>query len=148
MNSVYQEINNLRQKNSIAVQESILVLLTALFIAVLLPQVLIRFVYADQNLMSEPLPLQYLSPVLLVVGLLQVIATFVGNVKRSRRISELETKLNTTEVDRLQIDQQEIQELERIIEQSLAEKDKSSGTSQAQTKKKTKPRTKSKTAAK
>lgn len=124
MNTHYQQIAQLRNKNMLAIQESILVLLTAVFIALLLPQVLIRFVYANQNLLEEPMALQYLSPILLAVGLLQVVFTFIGNFKRTRQIATLEQELASSETNRLQIDETEIQELEKIIEQSLSSKSK------------------------
>lgn len=124
MNTQYQHIAQLRNKNMLAIQESILVLLTAVFIALLLPQVLIRFVYANQNLLEEPMALLYLSPILLAVGLLQVVFTFIGNFKRTRQIAALEQELASSETNRLQIDETEIQELEKIIEQSLSSKSK------------------------
>lgn len=114
------QIQYLRQKNIQALMESLVIMVGALFIAVLLPQVLVRFLYANQQLYAEPLLLQLIPAIALVVGVLQLLITFVGNFMRSRRLVKLEkTMIDQVNQMTTGIDQSELMELEKLVDSAL-----------------------------
>ena len=114
------QIQYLRQKNLQALMESLVVMIGAIFVAILLPQVLVRFLYANQQLVTEPMLLQYIPVVALALGVLQMLVTFVGNFIRERQLIKLERTL-VTEVNQSSssIDESELKELEKMVDSAL-----------------------------
>ena len=114
------QIQYLRQKNLQALMESLVVMIGAIFVAILLPQVLVRFLYANQQLVTEPMLLQYIPVVALALGVLQMLVTFVGNFIRERQLIKLERTL-VAEVNQSSssIDESELKELEKMVDSAL-----------------------------
>ena len=114
------QIQYLRQKNLQALMESLVVMIGAIFVAILLPQVLVRFLYANQQLVTEPMLLQYIPVVALALGVLQMLVTFVGNFIRERQLIKLERTL-VTEANQSSssIDESELKELEKMVDSAL-----------------------------
>ena len=114
------QIQYLRQKNLQALMEALAVMIGAIFIAILLPQVLVRFVYANQQLVAEPLLLQYIPVVALALGILQILITFIGNFFRERQMIKLErTLVQEVNQSTTSIDEKELKELEIMVDSAL-----------------------------
>ncbi len=114
------QIQYLRQKNLQALMEALVVMIGALFVAILLPQVLVRFVYADQQLTAEPMLLQYIPVVALALGALQLVVTLVGNFFRERQMVKLEkTLVNEVNQSTGLVDDAELKELEKLVDNAL-----------------------------
>lgn len=114
------QIQYLRQKNLQALMEALVVMIGALFVAILLPQVLVRFVYADQQLTAEPMLLQYIPVVALALGALQLVVTLVGNFFRERQMVKLEkTLVNEVNQNSGLVDDTELKELEKLVDTAL-----------------------------
>lgn len=114
------QIQYLRQKNLQALMEALVVMIGAIFVAILLPQVLVRFIYANQQLTAEPLLLQYIPVVALVLGVIQLIATMLGNFLRERQMVKLErTLVNEVNQSAGAIDESELKELEKLVDSAL-----------------------------
>ncbi len=114
------QIQYLRQKNLQALMEALVVMIGAIFVAILLPQVLVRFIYANQQLTAEPMLLQYIPVVALVLGVLQLVVTLLGNFLRERQMVKLErTLVNEVSQSTGAIDESELKELEKLVDSAL-----------------------------
>ncbi|MBP9781727.1 hypothetical protein KBC89_03660 [Candidatus Woesebacteria bacterium] len=114
------QIQYLRQKNLQALMEALVVMIGAIFVAILLPQVLVRFIYANQQLTAEPMLLQYIPVVALVLGVLQLVVTLLGNFLRERQMVKLErTLVNEVNQSTGAIDESELKELEKLVDSAL-----------------------------
>lgn len=114
------QIQYLRQKNLQALMEALVVMIGAIFVAILLPQVLVRFIYANQQLTAEPMLLQYIPVVALVLGVLQLVVTLLGNFLRERQMVKLErTLVNEVNQSAGAIDESELKELEKLVDSAL-----------------------------
>ncbi|GEM_PF-1435392 len=123
---IYFEIRDLRAQNTQKVLEAILVVLAALFVIALLPSLLYTYVYAQAQLLEQPLLLELLPVVTFALAVLYVIYVVVGNIRRTNQIKAL--KLQVAEyvnfgkdtADEM-ITQKELDELENIVEQAISE---------------------------
>lgn len=89
------KIQGLRQQSQGAMVEALAIMMFALFLTAFLPQILIRFLYADQQLMSEPMLLQYIPIATFVLGVLGFLMAFFGNWRRRGEIRRLEKELSS-----------------------------------------------------
>lgn len=92
-----QEIQNLRLKSIGKTIEAVLVLITALFVSALLPGLLIRYVYATQQLFEQPKPLEYIPVGAFVIGIFYFLLAMGGNIRRERRVARLEQEIKDLE---------------------------------------------------
>ena len=120
--TLYQfQIQYLRQKNQQALLEALVVMVGALFVALLLPQVLVRFVYVSQQLTTEPLVFQAIPVVALALGVLQLVATLIGNFLRETKLRKLEKLvIEQASASEPAIDESELKELEKLVDSALS----------------------------
>jgi hypothetical protein len=92
--SLQFQIEQLRHDKIVYALESIAVLVFSFFMAVFLPQLLVRYLYADQQLFQEPMLLQYIPVVAFAVGTGFFVFAAVGNIMRYFKIRKLEAMLD------------------------------------------------------
>lgn len=133
------QIDQLRQDKSIAAVESVSVLAFSLFVSAFLPQLLIRYVYANQALLEAPKMLEYIPLAAFTFGAAFFVTSFVGNISRSMKIEKLQSELNTMGDDcscggdcgcNTNENWEELDELDKMVEEAMAES-KSSKTAAA-----------------
>ncbi len=90
------QISQLRAKNMQRTLESLLVLILAIFVSALLPSLLVRYVYAGQQLFEEPQALQYIPLVSFVIGIGYFIYTVVTNMMREMKATRLERQMTSS----------------------------------------------------
>lgn len=139
------QLQYLRQKNQQALLESLVVMVGALFVVVLLPQVLIRFVYADQQLFAEPMVLQVIPAVGLGIGVLHLLVTLVSNFMRNRQLAKLEKSFISELSQPATIDEAELKELEQLVDTALTKHSTKPAARRAATKKRTVKKTTTRT---
>jgi hypothetical protein len=94
--SLQFQISQLRQEKVIYALESIAVFIFSLFVSALLPQLLFRYVYADQQLTAEPKLLEYIPLAAFVLGAGFFIYAMIGNFMRMGKIRRLESELESS----------------------------------------------------
>lgn len=139
MNSQLQfEISDLRQTNLQYLLGAIGVMITALVVASILPTLLMQFVYTDQAaLMSgePPFLLQNGSMIVFVFGVLYFVYVAIMTVMRSRKIVMLKQQLTMVGPEanfssaELAAQQKELESLEKMVDEALADGKKKSKTS-------------------
>jgi hypothetical protein len=142
------QIDQLRQDKNIAATESIAVMVFSLFVSAFLPQLLVRYVYADQALMEAPALLEYIPVAAFTVGALFFLYAVVSNIMRMIRINQLQAELMALPDDEYGCNcdhdhdhenWEELDELDRMVEEAMAE---SKATKSAAASKKTATKTK------
>lgn len=93
MSSTQFQIAQLRQENSTKLLEALVVFIAAFFNIALLPQLLVRYVYANQPLLETPPALEMIPVALFVAAWLYFLYALVGNFIRYNRIKLLEKDL-------------------------------------------------------
>lgn len=91
--SVQFQIDQLRQDKIILAVESIAVMVFALFVSAFLPQLLIRYVYANQQLFEQPRALEYIPLIAFFVGTIYFIYATVMMVMKAIKINKLQTEM-------------------------------------------------------
>jgi hypothetical protein len=89
------QINQLRQDKVIFAVESIAVFIFALFVSAFLPNLLLRYVYVEQNLTEIPPVLEYIPVIAFVVGVGYFLFAILGNLSRWNKIKQMEKELET-----------------------------------------------------
>jgi hypothetical protein len=87
------QIEQLRAHNLHKTLEALLVMLGALFVTALLPSLLIRYVYANQQLLEEPRALQVIPAISFAVGLGYALYVLITNFLRERKAAQLEAQM-------------------------------------------------------
>lgn len=119
--NLFFKISQLRARNQTIMLTAVAVLLASLFVAALLPSLLVQFVYARQQLFQQPPLLQYIPLASFVVGFGYFLIAVIGNSVRCKRIKYLDKQL---ELESCCSDDQEVlAELESLTE-TLVKKDK------------------------
>ncbi len=93
------KIAQLRQDKQLMMIESIAVFVFALFVAILLPSLLIRYVYADQQLFEQPKVIEYIPVASFAVGTVFFLYAILTNLSRLKQIKALERELEATGCD-------------------------------------------------
>jgi hypothetical protein len=127
------EIMDLRQQNVQHLLEAVAAIMASLVVASLLPSLLVQFVYTDQAaLMSGQTPfwLQNGSMIIFGLGMLYALAVAVTTITRSRRIGMLKRQLAMIAAepafsdDEVAAQEKELAELEKMVDEALAESPK------------------------
>lgn len=125
------KIQQLRTKNLTAAVESIAMVLGAVVINMLVPQLLLKYVYTDQTAFLEaPAIFTYLPLVTYAIAVGYFFYAMVGNFIRSRKAAILEQELSLTggccsggscncTDDDTEISEAELKELEKIVDEAL-----------------------------
>lgn len=93
--SLQFQISRLQQAKLNTSVEVIAVVVLALFISAILPSLLVRYLYADQQLFEQPALLEYIPVVAFVIGAGYGLFAIIINTLRSRKISQLSKELET-----------------------------------------------------
>ncbi len=91
--SLQFQISQMRQEKQIYTLESIAVFLFSLFLSAFLPQILFRYLYANQQLLEQPKLLEYIPVAAFLIGVGFFIFAMVGNIMRMMKIAKLEKEL-------------------------------------------------------
>ncbi len=138
MNTLQFRISQLRVRNQQVVIESILVLVAALFVSALLPSLLVRYVYATQNLTAEPALLGAIPTAAFALGILYFLYAMGMVLIRERKAKLLEKEMEAMmpAMAHASLPESELAELESIVDKALAHKSgKKSTAKRARTKK-------------
>jgi hypothetical protein len=87
------KISQLRQEKVISMVESIAVFVFCLFITAFLPQILFKYIYANQQLTQEPPIFNFIQTGAFVVGAGYFLFAAAGNIARKMKIRALEKQL-------------------------------------------------------
>jgi hypothetical protein len=88
-----RKMKQLYRKSSVVMTTSIAVLLASLITIAILPTLLIRYLYAGQQLFEQPALLEYIPVASFVIGMGYFLYAVVTNFMRSQQISRLEKQL-------------------------------------------------------
>lgn len=80
---------DLRRKSMVATVEAILVSFFALMSVAILPSLLLRYLYADQQLFEQPALLEYIPVAAFVISLAYFVAALWGNKRREKQIKQM-----------------------------------------------------------
>jgi hypothetical protein len=143
------KIQQLRTKNLTLAVESISVVLGAVIANMLVPQLLIKYVYTDTSaLLEAPAIFSLLPLVTYSIALAFIVFALVTNFMRSRKANVLEQELMLmddccgsegsccNDSDEEEISDKELQELERIVDEALKPSKKKSTKTASKSKKK------------
>lgn len=89
------QIAKLQQAKLNTTVEVIATVVLALFVSAILPSLLVRYLYANQQLFEQPALLEYIPVVAFVIGAGYGLFAVVVNILRSRKISQLSKELET-----------------------------------------------------
>jgi len=92
------QIEQLRAKNLHKSLEALISLVGALFVSALLPSLLVRYFYADQNLMEEPRLLQFIPLVAFIYAIGFCLQAAITNMMREMSIKRLEAEMMRGEI--------------------------------------------------
>ncbi len=84
------QAQQLRTQSVVKAVESIAVFVFALFTSALLPSLLFRYLYANQELTEQPKMLEYIPVAAFVVGVAYFVYAMVGNWARDGKARRLE----------------------------------------------------------
>jgi hypothetical protein len=83
------QIEQLRQTSLTQSVQAIMMMVGALFITILLPSLLMRYVYGETALYTQPKTLEYIPVGSFLVGAFYLVKTFIGNMRRGAQIKKL-----------------------------------------------------------
>lgn len=92
------KIKGLRQDRLSTTADTIAVILVSLFVSALLPSLLVRYVYANQQLFEQPKALEIIPVVAFIISIGFAVYALVTNVLRSIKIAALTKELETAEL--------------------------------------------------
>ncbi len=124
------KIQQLRTKNLTAAVESVAVILGAVISNMLIPQLLIKYVYDPTVLTEAPVIFEYLPLITYGIGLGYFLYAMISNFMRNRKLRVLEQELYLTggsccnngsccSDEEEEISDEELKELERIVDEAL-----------------------------
>ena len=87
------KIKTLKQESVIKTLESIAVFIFALFTTMLLPSILFKYLYQDQQLLEQPKLLEYIPIAAFAIGIGYFAYAMIGNVLRAMKIKQIEKDL-------------------------------------------------------
>jgi len=92
------EASQLRLAKVVSAIESIAIMIFALFTSAFLPQILLKYMYAGQQLTQEPALLTYIPIVAFALGATYFVAAVLANILRSQKIMALESEMKKVSV--------------------------------------------------
>ncbi|HYD35491.1 MAG TPA: hypothetical protein VD999_05465 [Vitreimonas sp.] len=88
--SIHFKVEQLRQKSLLKTVESVAVFFFSIFVTAFLPNLLIRYVYANQQLFEQPKLLEYIPTVSFVLAVAYFLFAMIGNLLREMKAQKLE----------------------------------------------------------
>lgn len=118
------KVSQLRAKNQNIMLTAVTVIVAALFVAALLPSLLVQYIYAGQQLFAQPLLLQYIPLVCFSVGIAYFLFAIVGNLFRAKRANYLEKQMELEDCCCFDEEDEILDEIETLTETLVKEKKK------------------------
>jgi hypothetical protein len=126
MNQSYVQfqIQNLRAMNTQRVMEAIMVTFIATITMIVLPQLLMQYVYASAQLLEVPKAVEYTPFVCYGIAAVYVLFVIITNIGRAKKIKQLEQDLafsvgSDSDMD-LGVDEAELKELEKMVDDAIS----------------------------
>lgn len=126
MNQSYVQfqIQNLRATNTQRVMESIMVTFIATLTMIVLPQLLMQYVYANAQLLEVPKTVEYTPVACYLIALAYIIYAVVTNMGRAKKIKQLEQDLAFSAGSDMDmdsgVDEAELKELEKMVDEAIS----------------------------
>lgn len=122
------EVMQLRAQNTQKAVESLVVALLCLFVISFAPQLLVEYFYGQDIFMTgeQPALMKYIPIAGFAVVVLHALNTLIGNMMRGKKIKTLlEDMRLAEELENMPTssDDAELKELERMVDEALAEKE-------------------------
>jgi len=124
------KISQLRATNQQALVEAIAVFVLALFISAFLPQLLFQYIYADMQLLEQPVIFDYIPVFSFALGVGYFLLVAWGNMRRRGKMKQLERDMELMGDDccgqclPVGSDEEELAEMEKIVDEILKEAEK------------------------
>ena len=122
-------IQQLRTKNLVKGVESLSAFVAAVVANMLIPQLLLKYIYDPTTLVAAPPVFEYLPLVTYTLALLYFVAAMIGTFRRERQAGKMEIEMNLSAgnccsdssccSDEDDISEEELKELERIVDEAL-----------------------------
>lgn len=141
MNQSYVQfqIKNLQAENAQRTLEAIMVTFIATLSMIVLPQLLLQYVYATEQLLAVPKPVELIPVIAYVIALAYSIFAIVTNMTRSKKIAQLKQDLSFlvgSETDMgSAVDEAELKELEKMVDEAIGTQTAKKSTRKVATKK-------------
>lgn len=87
------QVEQLRTRNLIASVQAVGVFLLALFVTAFGPSLLLRYVYANQDLMEQPVVLEWLPVICFAVGVGYFLYVMATNMAREKQAQKMEKEV-------------------------------------------------------
>jgi hypothetical protein len=164
------QISKLQHAKLNTTVEVIAVVVLALFVSAILPSLLVRYLYANQQLFEQPALLEYIPVIAFVIGAGYGVFAVIINTIRSRKIAQLSKELETEMLfadmdgccgggcgscgshsagaDNEWADMDSFEELDKMVDEVIAQNEAKKSSKKAATGSKTKTASKKKTSKK
>ena len=126
MNQSYVQfqVKSLRAENAQRVSESIMVSFIATLTMIVLPQLLMQYVYANAQLMEVPKVVEYTPVICYAVAGAYTIFAVVTNMIRTKKIKQLEQDLafaaRSDSDMNMGVNEAELKELEKMVDEAIS----------------------------
>jgi hypothetical protein len=126
MNQSYVQfqVKSLRAENAQRVSESIMVSFIATLTMIVLPQLLMQYVYANAQLMEVPKVVEYTPVICYAVAAAYTIFAIVTNMIRTKKIKQLEQDLafaaGSDSDMNMGVNEAELKELEKMVDEAIS----------------------------
>lgn len=127
MNTQHAQIQRLQARSNAQWLELISLLFFIIFVNLFLPSVLVQYYYQPQDLLAQPALLEMLPVVGFALGTAYALVALISSIARTGRIRSLEAELKLSGDNGCcghcsdPMDAAELEELEALVEQALAE---------------------------
>ncbi len=141
MNQSYVQfqIKSLKATNAQRIMEAIMVTFVATLSMIVLPQLLMQYVYATEQLLEVPKTVEYIPVVAYLIALGYMIFAVVTNMARSKKIAQLEQDLafiaGSENEMTAGVDEAELKELEKMVDEAIGTQSTKKATRKSTTKK-------------
>jgi len=119
MNPIQFQIQELRNKNQQTLLEMIGIVLFSIFFGAFAPSIILSVFYADQQLLEAPWFYQAIPTIALVLSVLYTLYALVFNFLREKQIRNLFVHLTSASDLSMDLEEQEIKELEKMVDKTL-----------------------------
>ncbi len=134
MHSTHKRIKFLYAQSVLSTLQAIMVFIAALFTTALLPSLVVRFFYAEQDLFAAPPVVEYIPVVSFAISALYFLYVIVANLRRGMMIRSLTKQAELAEqsdcgdcgcggcAPDTSVDMSELQELEELVDTAMKTK--------------------------
>lgn len=127
MSHSQKQINRLYLQNAVSTVQAIMLFVAALFSTALLPSLIVRYFFAEQDLFAPPAIVEYIPVISYAVAMLYFVYVLVSNFNRNRKIKVLTAQATEDfgccgECSPESSNMPELRELEQIVDEALGGK--------------------------